>query len=459
MIRMKRRILIIDDELSTCELLSLALRHNYDIRYATTAAEGLSTIERESIDLVLLDLVIGNEDGIKILKRIKKYDKSISVIMITAFGSIKTTVEAIKEGAFTYLSKPLDVEDLIVFIEQALTVRRLNDDVGFFSDELKQRYMYHEMIGKSQLMQHVYDLIEKLKNVDSNVVISGESGTGKELAARAIHYSGKRSKERFVVINCAAIPENLLEDELFGHKRGSFTGAIQDKKGKFEIADHGTVFLDEIGDMPLGLQSKLLRVIQEKEITALGSSDVRKIDVRIIAATNRNLMDMMLEGSFREDLYYRLNVMNIQMPTLRERKEDIPMLCDHFIKQFNREQNKSVKQISSEAEKLLLAYDYPGNVRQLANIIEHAMILSNSDEIDVGNLPLEVQSNTIYRDVQNTELSLGHLIAGLPIKQLERLWIKATLKKNGGRRDFTAKELEISVRNLQNKIKEYDISI
>ncbi|HBC30249.1 MAG TPA: sigma-54-dependent Fis family transcriptional regulator [Clostridiales bacterium] len=456
---MKRRILIIDDELSTCELLSLALRHNYDIRYATTAAEGLSTIERESIDLVLLDLVIGNEDGIKILKRIKKYDKSISVIMITAFGSIKTTVEAIKEGAFTYLSKPLDVEDLIVFIEQALTVRRLNDDVGFFSDELKQRYMYHEMIGKSQLMQHVYDLIEKLKNVDSNVVISGESGTGKELAARAIHYSGKRSKERFVVINCAAIPENLLEDELFGHKRGSFTGAIQDKKGKFEIADHGTVFLDEIGDMPLGLQSKLLRVIQEKEITALGSSDVRKIDVRIIAATNRNLMDMMLEGSFREDLYYRLNVMNIQMPTLRERKEDIPMLCDHFIKQFNREQNKSVKQISSEAEKLLLAYDYPGNVRQLANIIEHAMILSNSDEIDVGNLPLEVQSNTIYRDVQNTELSLGHLIAGLPIKQLERLWIKATLKKNGGRRDFTAKELEISVRNLQNKIKEYDISI
>jgi two-component system response regulator AtoC len=200
-------------------------------------------------------------------------------------------------------------------------------------------------------------------------------------------------------------------------------------------------------------------VIQEKEITALGSSDVRKIDVRIIAATNRNLMDMMLEGSFREDLYYRLNVMNIQMPTLRERKEDIPMLCDHFIKQFNREQNKSVKQISSEAEKLLLAYDYPGNVRQLANIIEHAMILSNSDEIDVGNLPLEVQSNTIYRDVQNTELSLGHLIAGLPIKQLERLWIKATLKKNGGRRDFTAKELEISVRNLQNKIKEYDISI
>jgi two-component system response regulator AtoC len=454
---MKRRILIIDDELSTCKLLSLALRHNYDVRYATTAAEGLYIVELESIDLVLLDLVIGNEDGIKVLKKIKKYDKSISVIIMTAFGSIKTTVEAIKEGAFTYLSKPLDVEDLIVFIEQALTIRRLNDDVGFFSDELKQRYMYHEMIGKSQPMQQIYDLIEKLKNVDSNVVILGESGTGKELAARAIHFSSKRSKERFVVINCAAIPENLLEEELFGHKRGSFTGAIQDKKGKFEVADHGTVFLDEIGDMPLSLQSKLLRVIQEKEITALGSTDVRKIDVRIIAATNRNLMNMMLEGRFREDLYYRLNVMNIQMPTLRERKEDIPMLCNHFIKQFNREQNKSVKQISPEAEKLLLLYDYPGNVRQLANIIEHAMILSNSDEIDVCNLPLEVQSNKLNSHVQNTELNLEHLIAGMPIKQLEHLWIKSTLKKNGGKRDLTAKELEISVRNLQNKIKEYDL--
>jgi len=454
---MKRRILIIDDELSTCELLSLALRHNYDIRYATTASEGLSIIERESIDLVLLDLVIGDDDGIKVLKKIKKYDNNISVIIMTAFGSIKTTVEAIKEGAFTYLSKPLDVEDLIVFIEQALAIRRLNDDVGFFSDELKQRYMYHEMIGKSQPMQQVYDLIEKLKNVDSNVIISGESGTGKELVARAIHFSGKRSRERFVVINCAAIPENLLEEELFGHKRGSFTGAIQDKKGKFEIADHGTVFLDEIGDMPLGLQSKLLRVIQQKEFTAVGSSDVRKIDVRIIAATNRNLMEMMLEGRFREDLYYRLNVMNIHMPALRERKEDIPMLCNHFIKQFNREQNKSVKKISPEAEKLLLLYDYPGNVRQLANIIEHAMILSNSDEIDVGNLPLEVQSNKLNSHVQNTDLSLEYLIAGMLIKQLEHLWIKATLKKNGGKRDITAKELGISIRNLQNKIKEYNL--
>jgi two-component system response regulator AtoC len=306
-------------------------------------------------------------------------------------------------------------------------------------------------------MQQVYDLIEKLKNVDSNVIISGESGTGKELVARAIHFSGKRSRERFVVINCAAIPENLLEEELFGHKRGSFTGAIQDKKGKFEIADHGTVFLDEIGDMPLGLQSKLLRVIQQKEFTAVGSSDVRKIDVRIIAATNRNLMEMMLEGRFREDLYYRLNVMNIHMPALRERKEDIPMLCNHFIKQFNREQNKSVKKISPEAEKLLLLYDYPGNVRQLANIIEHAMILSNSDEIDVGNLPLEVQSNKLNSHVQNTDLSLEHLIAGMPIKQLEHLWIKATLKKNGGKRDITAKELGISIRNLQNKIKEYNL--
>ncbi|HYF81612.1 MAG TPA: sigma-54 dependent transcriptional regulator [Clostridia bacterium] len=454
---MKRRILIIDDELSTCTLLSLTLRQDYDVRYATTAPDGLAMIERESFDLVLLDLIIGNDDGVQVLRQIKEYDESIAVIIMTAFGSIKTSVDAMKKGAFTYLSKPLDVEEIRVFIEQALAVRRLNDDVGFLSSELKLSFQYQEMIGKSQRMQQVYGLIEKLKNVDSNVTITGESGTGKELAARAIHFSGKRSGERFVVINCAAIPENLLEEELFGHKRGTFTGATQDKKGKFEIADHGTVFLDEIGDMPLGLQSKLLRVIQQKEFTALGSTDVRKVDVRIIAATNRNLVDMMREGKFRGDLYYRLSVMNIHMPELRERKEDIPLLCNHFIKQFNREQNKAVQRISSEAEKLLLAYDYPGNIRQLANILEYAMILSNAEEIGIENLPLEVQNRWLPTALQYTGASLKDMLTGMSIKEIERIAIEAALDKNRGRRDLTAKELGISVRGLQNKINEYGI--
>lgn len=452
---MKHRILIIDDELSTCTLLSLALKHDYDVRYSTTAKDGIAKIENGSFDVALLDLIIGNDDGLEVLKQIKKYDESIGVIVMTAFGSIKTSVDAMKKGAFTYLTKPLDVEELQVFVKQALAVRRLNDDVGFLSSELKLRFQYKEIIGNSPRMQQVYDLIEKLKNVDSNVTITGESGTGKELVSRAIHYSGKRSGERFVVINCATIPENLLEEELFGHKRGTFTGAINDKKGKFEVADHGTVFLDEIGDMPLGLQSKVLRVIQEKEFTALGSSDVRKVDVRIIAATNRNLLDLIREGKFREDLYYRLNVMNIHMPALRERKEDIPLLCNHFIKQFNREQNKSVQRISSEAEKLLLAYDYPGNVRQLANILEHAVILSNSEEIGVENIPLEVQDKMVPMMSQCTYASLRNMLSVMSIKQIERIAIEATLAKNGGRRDFTAKDLGISVRSLQNKMKEY----
>jgi len=459
MIVMKRRILIIDDELSTCTLLSLALRQDYDVKYATTAMDGLAMIEHDSFDLVLLDLIIGNDNGVEVLKQIKKYDESIVVIMMTAFGSIKTSVEAMKNGAFTYLSKPLDVEEVRVFIEQALTVRRLNDDVGFLSGELKKRFQYKEMIGKSPRMQQVYGLIEKLKDIDSNVTITGESGTGKELVARAIHFSGKRSKERFVVINCAAIPENLLEEELFGHKRGSFTGATHDKKGKFEIADRGTVFLDEIGDMPLGLQSKLLRVIQQKEFTALGCSDVRKVDVRIVAATNRNLANMVREGKFREDLYYRLNVVNIPMPALRERKEDIPLLCRHFIKQFNREQNKSVKRISPEAEKQLYSYDYPGNVRQLGNILEYAMILSNGEEIGIENLPLEMKNGLRPIMPRNSVNSLKDMLAGMPIKQIESIAIEATLSKNGGRRDLTAKELGISVRSLQNKIIEYGIKV
>jgi len=456
---MKRRILIIDDELSTCTLLSLALRQDYDVKYATTAMDGLTMIEHDSFDTVLLDLIIGNDNGVEVLKRIKEYDESIVVIMMTAFGSIKTSVEAMKNGAFTYLSKPLDVEEVCVFIEQALAVRRLNDDVGFLSGELNKRFQYKEMIGKSTRMQQVYGLIEKLKDIDSNVTITGESGTGKELVARAIHFSGKRSKERFVVINCAAIPENLLEEELFGHKRGSFTGATHDKKGKFEVADRGTVFLDEIGDMPLGLQSKLLRVIQQKEFTALGSSDVRKVDVRIVAATNRNLAIMVREGKFREDLYYRLNVMNIPMPALRERKEDIPLLCSHFIKQFNREQNKSVKRISTEAEKQLFSYDYPGNVRQLGNILEYAMILSNGEEIGIESLPLEVKNRLLPMMSKDSGNSLKNMLAGMPIKQIELIAIEATLSRNGGRRDLTAKELGISVRSLQNKIIEYGLKI
>jgi len=379
------------------------------------------------------------------------------VVMITAFGSIKTSVNAMKNGAFTYLSKPVDIEELRVFIEQALSVRRLSDEIDYLSSELKERYQYQEMIGSSASMQKVYALIEKLNNVDSTVIITGESGTGKELAARAIHYSGRRGKERFVVINCAAIPENLLEEELFGHKKGSFTDALQDKKGKFEIADRGTIFLDEIGDMPFSLQSKILRIIQQKEFSPLGGNEVKHVDVRIIAATNQNLAAMVKQGRFREDLYYRLSVVTIPMPALREHKEDIPLLCDHFIKRYNAEQNKSVKGLSESAVRILADYDYPGNIRQLANILEHAMILSSGEKIEAKDLPIDVCDRNRIHGHSDDELCLKQLLAGIPIQKLEQLAIEATLEKNGGRRDVTALELGISIRGLQNKIAEYKL--
>lgn len=454
---MKQKILIIDDELSTCTFLSLALKKFYDTIYATSAGAGLDLIKKDIFDLVLLDMIIGTDNGLDVLKEIKAYDNSITVIMMTAFGSIRTSVDAMKNGAFTYLAKPLDLDELHVFIKQALIVRRLSDDVDFLSKELEQRFHYQEMIGKSAPMQNVYKLIDKLKDVDSNVAIVGESGTGKELAARALHFSGKRKNERFVVINCAAIPENLLEDELFGHRRGSFTGALDDKKGRFEIANRGTIFLDEIGDMPISLQSKLLRVIQQKEFNPIGSNETRKVDVRIIAATNRCLEKLVSEGKFREDLFYRLNVISIAMPALRERKEDIPMLCSHFIKEFNADQNKSVQRITQEAAELLYSYDYPGNIRQLANIIEHAMILTTTEEISVGHLPIEIYRDSIKSNLDYKDIDIQDMLAGLPMREVERMTISGTLRLNRGRRDLTAQSLGISIRSLQNKIKEYNL--
>lgn len=415
-------------------------------------------LKAERFDLVLLDLIIGEHDGIEILKEIKDYDGDVAVIMITAFGNIKSSVEAIKNGAFNYLSKPIDMDELFVFIEQALRVKNLSAEILYLSDELKNhRFQDHGIIGKSAAIRKVYTMIEKLKDVDTTVTITGESGTGKELVARAIHFTGKRKDKRFVVINCAAIPENLLEGELFGYKRGTFTGAMQDKKGKFEVADKGTVFLDEIGDMQLNLQSKLLRVLQYKEYTPLGSNEVHKTDVRIIAATNKDLEVLVKEGSFREDLFYRLNVVNIHVPPLRERKEDIPLLCQHFIEKFGREQNKRINKITPDAMEALMSYDYPGNIRQLANFIEHAMIISNGDTIDIKDLPGTVRGTLHYEQEESYEKKFRERLSRMSIKEIERIAIEATLEKNDGKRGPTAKDLGISIRSLHNKIKEYGL--
>lgn len=471
---MKKKILIVDDEMSICTFLSLALEDEYEVFTAQSSQSAYNILEKEKIALVVLDLLLGEENGLDILKSIKENSEEIAVIMMTAYGDIKTSVEAIKRGAFHYLSKPIDLDELQHYIKQALELQNLSRRVENLSaalEELEQRTYYGEIIGKSEPMQQVYRLIEKVKNLDTSVIITGESGTGKELVARAIHNNGARKNENFVSINCAAIPEGLLEEEFFGHAKGSFTGALVDKKGKLELADHGTLFLDEVGDMPLALQGKLLRALQEKEMMPIGGDKYKKIDVRVICATNRNLKSMVDEGSFRQDLYYRINVVNIHVPTLKERRQDIPDLCSNILARLCEKMNRPHVVLTSEAERFLLEYSYPGNVRELINILEYAMIVCADGKIDVKDFPGEVMEAN--RAAQNGITALGdglqpegkitaaeavkRYLSGMTIKEVEKLMIENALLSNPQSKRAAARELGISDRNLFYKIQEYDL--
>lgn len=453
---MKKNILIIDDEIGICTSLSIALEDKYNVKACTNPSEGIKAIKDEYYNLCLLDLKIGEIDGVEVLSEIKKIDKNIVVIIMTAYGSIDTTVDAIKKGAYTYLIKPLDINDLYILIDQALEFQRLNDMVKYLSKELENRYEYNGIIGRSSVMKNVFKLIDKVKDIDTNVVILGDSGTGKELVARAIHYSGKRKNEKFVEVNCAAIPAGLLEEELFGHKRGSFTGAVGDSKGKFEYANNGTIFLDEIGDMPFDLQAKLLRVLQQKEYSPIGSNEKIKINIRVISATNKDLKSLVASGEFRQDLYFRLNVVEINLPLLKDRKQDLPLLFNYFIEQFNKELDKNILGLSKEAEKKLLEYDYPGNVRELSNIIERSMVMTNKEIIHLDDLPDEVK--LFKNEGRNGEPVFSEDLVGLTLKEIERRIIKESLVRNNGSRKLTAEMLGISDKGIRNKIKEYGLN-
>lgn len=450
---MEKSILIIDDEIGICTSLLIALEDKYNVKAYTSPSEGLKAIKNEYFNICLLDLKIGGFDGLEVMSEIKKIDKNIVVIIMTAYGSIDTTVDAIKKGAYTYLTKPLNINELYILIEQALEFQRLNDMVKYLSKELENRYEYNGIIGRSAAMKNVFKLIDKVKDVDTNVVILGDSGTGKELVARAIHYSGKRKNEKFVEVNCAAIPEGLLEEELFGHKKGSFTGAVCDRKGKFEFANNGTIFLDEIGDMPFSLQAKLLRVLQQKEYSPIGSNEKRNINIRVISATNKDLKTLVASGEFRQDLYFRLNVVEINLPALKDKKQDLPLLFKHFIEKFNTELDKNIIGLSKEAEKKLLEYDYPGNIRELSNIIECSMVMTNKEIIHLDDLPDEVK---LYKsESKNGEAIFSEDLIGLPLKEIESRIINASLIRNNGSRKLTAEMLRISEKGLRNKIKEY----
>jgi two-component system response regulator AtoC len=405
----QERVLIVDDEEQMRELLAKVLEKNgYQVTTAGDGGQALALLEKEPMDLVVTDVRMPGLDGMEALRAIKELSPEIVVIIMTAFGSIDQAVQAVKEGAYDYINKPFKIDEILLTIKKALDERRLRHEVSALRHELRTRYHFENLIGKSRAMQEVFSLIEQVATSRSTVMIYGKSGTGKELVARAIHYNSLRASKAFVAVNCAAIPSELLESELFGHEKGSFTGAIATKVGKFELATGGSLFLDEVGSMRLDLQAKILRALQEREIERVGGTRTIKIDVRVIAATNRDLKKAVEEATFREDLYYRLNVVPITLPPLRQRRDDIPLLVEHFIAKYNREFNRKVKGFSAGATAALYQYDWPGNVRELENVIERAVALAQSETISLRELPLDISilGRDMIEDIQKVGLSL-----------------------------------------------------
>lgn len=452
---MKHKILIVDDEPNITESLTMALEAEYDVKTACDASQCMEIVMSQELSLCILDLRIGKDDGLLLLQRIMEYDRRMAAVIITAYGDITSSVAAIKAGAFGYLTKPIDLNQLRQTIAHALESRRLNEQINYFEKQNRTDTDGISIIGSSVQMKKVYGFIDKVKASDAGVVILGESGTGKELVARAIHYAGPRKKEPFVVINCAAIPDGMLEEELFGHKRGAFTGAVADSIGKFEYAANGTVFLDEIGEMSMRLQAKLLRVLEQKCIIRIGSNKVIPINARVIAATNQNLRQMVDQGTFRLDLYFRLNVLSISMPPLREKRQDIPDLIGYYINRYNEATNRNIKGTTKEVEDILTAYDYPGNVRELSNIIRYAMTFCNQDYIGRGDLPSELLSTLSADQAELSQDGNNIVLAGKTLSEIERLAIEAALQRHEGNIRLAAQDLGISSRGLRNKVYQY----
>jgi two-component system response regulator AtoC len=453
-----RRVLIVDDEESFRHMLSVILKkEGYEVEVAGDGEEALQRIATSSFDQVLCDIRMPRMDGLEFLKEVQKLDHDFTVIMMSAYGTTDSAIEAMKLGAYDYISKPFKPDEIVLTLRKAEERERLRRENERLRREVRREFSFENIVSKNEKMLKIFGLISKVAQYKSTVLILGESGTGKELIARAIHYQSDRAEKPFVPINCGAIPENLLESELFGHTKGAFTDAIRTKKGLFEEADEGTLFLDEIGELPLSLQVKLLRVLQDGEIRRVGDAKPLRVDVRIIAATVKELAKEVNEGRFREDLYYRLNVLPIHVPPLRERREDIPLLVNHFIKKYNQALNKKVEGIDPTALDALVKYRWSGNVRELENTIERAIVLADGNRIEFDNLPAEIQSF----DKAAPPISIGVAEEEYSIKKasrtLETHLIKRALVKTGGNHTHAARLLEISHRALLYKIKEYGI--
>jgi two-component system response regulator AtoC len=451
----KRKVLIVDDEGGMRHMLSVLLeREGYQIDTAQNGREGLDKVRHNDYDLVLCDIRMPEMDGLTFLESTKSLNKQLPVIMMSAFGNVDTAIEAMKKGAYDYVSKPFKAEEILIRLQRLTDQETLMFENQSLKRVLHQETSFSNIIARSPRMLDIFDTIRKIADYKTTVLITGESGSGKELIARAIHFNSPRSNKPFIAINCSAIPETLLESELFGYVKGSFTGANKDKKGLFEEASGGTLFLDEVGDLPLSLQVKLLRAIQEEEIRRVGDTKTMKIDVRLITATLKNLGEEIKKGGFREDLYYRLNVLPIHLPPLRERKEDIPLLADTFLSRFSKEMDKKVKKLSPEALQALTDYSWPGNVRELENTIERAMVLETEEELRPESLPDSVRNVEVNPAIRAaaSELSIKKMMV-----IMEQELIKKALEKTGGNRTWAAKLLEISHRALLYKIKRYGL--
>jgi two-component system response regulator PilR (NtrC family) len=449
-------LLIVDDEASLRDFLSIVFEDDgWRVEAAASIAEARTALQKSEPDLILCDLMLPDGSGIELLREAKAQNASIAVVMITAHTSTKTAVEALKAGAFDYIAKPFDIEELRIIVRNAVERKELEDENLHLRTALEERFTFSNIIGRSAKMQEIFSIVQRIAKTTSTVLISGESGTGKELIARAIHYnSGRRGK--FVSINCGALPETLLESELFGHERGAFTGAIREKRGLFHEADRGTIFLDEIGETSTAMQIKLLRVLQDRLVRRVGSNTEQQVDVRVIAATNRDLTESIRSGTFREDLFYRINVIPIALPPLRQRRDDIPLLVEHFVAKFSKNLGVSQKRISADAVRAIEKYHWPGNVRELENVIERMIALEPSDVLTTKSLPevvlLGASIPDLTFDLPPEGISLQDHLEGIG-----KIFMLKALERTGGVQTQAAELLRMSFRSFRYYAKKYDL--
>jgi len=459
---MKPRILVVDDEESIREFLEIMLKkEGFEVTCAEDGAKAKDVLAKKSFDMVISDLQMPNMTGIELLKHVKESYPDLVFMLITAFGTTESAVEAMKMGAYDYLTKPFKIDEVRLNIHNALRTKNLEVENKVLKKELTKEYSFQSLVGNSDAMHRIFDLVKRVSMSPTNVLITGESGTGKEVVAKSIHYNGPLKDKPFVTINCGAIPEQLMESEMFGHKKGSFTGAVADKVGLFEVADGGTLFLDEVGELPLTIQVKLLRAIQERIVRRVGATEDIKIDVRIMAATNRDLDVMVKDGGFRQDLFYRLNVINIKTPSLRERREDVPLLANHFLKKYNERLSKSIGAISAEAMEMLKKYDYPGNVRELENIIERTVALEGGATILPESLPPFVNTPSGRKMASSHEIEIGDDGVDLDkvMGQIEKELLVKAIHAAGGVKKRAAKLLHITFRSMRYRVEKYNLGV